>query len=249
MNFCPKCGAKLEGNFAFCPECGNSLTAPETNAGASAYTEPAQAAEPAAYTEPVQPAGYTAYTEPVQPAGYTVNAPGTQAAPAQNKKKLGIIIGAAVALVLILVIVLASCAGGGSSMDKEDMQSFTFRSLTCYVPMDWEFFDYDDTMTGYISSEYSDVDCLYLISDTDSYDAEEFAEAYETVAPEQGSFTEISIPCADEAYIASGMSTDGDLVYNCFFSCGGNVYGATLFSFDSQDCYDLFMDLLYTIEY
>lgn len=54
VNFCSKCGTKLEGDEAFCPACGNRL----------AQAAPAPAMRAAVNTTPVQP---QVYAEPMQP--------------------------------------------------------------------------------------------------------------------------------------------------------------------------------------
>lgn len=267
MKFCPYCGAKLDCDFSFCPECGKALNAadiatepavcaesepvtePAVCAGSEPVSEPAVCVESEPVTEPAacvesEPVSEpVTYNEPIQTASpaAAVNIPGSQTSLTQNKKKLGILIGAAVAVILIIAVALASCGG----MSKASMQSFSFRSLTCYVPADWEYTQEDDDNITYSSP---DGISSYVIMDIGLSNPKGCASDMEESNPDF-SFTSYSMPCADEAYIARIYNDNGSEGYLCFFSCGGRVYAATMYYLGFDDGYALFEDLLKAIEY
>ena len=112
MNFCPKCGNKLNENAAFCSACGNPL-----NAAPQQNTQPAQPSQPA---QPVQYAHPVQYVQPV-------SAPSVQMSAPSVSLKLGgaswvkwAILGVIAAAIITLVVVLLPKSDEAKIRDRLD---------------------------------------------------------------------------------------------------------------------------------
>lgn len=243
VSFCPECGAKLEGKYGFCPSCGTALNPPQT--------------------EPL----YKNYMDPAQNGGAapTVNIPNVQPKPAQSKKKLGIIIGAAVALILVLVIVLVSCGGGSDSgsgssgfgsgivsndgFDTSDATAFIVEDLTCYVPSDWEY-DYDSSTEDYTVYTVGDDYDFAFIMVSGFYSGEDFDALSEQAAESfGGGFGDVYISWADNA-IRNEVYDSADDYYTINYVCDvdGYCYAIVFGATDSYYDLDYFDDMVNSFE-